>query len=128
MAPEQALGTWQDFSPSVDVWGLGTLLYTLLTSQPPFQGPTPIATVMAVVNDEAPWAHDVEPAVDDDLDAICRKCLHKKPEHRYPTAAALAEELARYQRGERTRPAKRARRRLGGWMRGWLGRQEGGFV
>jgi serine/threonine-protein kinase len=123
MAPEQALGRAGAFEPGIDVWGLGALLYTLLAGQPPFRAASTLDTVMAVVHQETPALRDLEPSVERDLEAICLKCLKKKREDRYASAAEVAEDLRRYQRGEPTGlvPSASLSRRMGEWVRWWWG-------
>jgi serine/threonine-protein kinase len=60
---------------------------------PPFQRVTAIDTVFAVLNDLAP---ELPATVPEQLRAICRRCLQKEPRDRYPTAAALADDLERF--------------------------------
>jgi serine/threonine-protein kinase len=123
MSPEQALGRAARFDPAIDVWGLGALLFTLLTGQPPFRAASTLDTVLAVVNEETPALRDIEPAVERDLEAVCLKCLRKKPEERYASAEDLAEDLRRYQRGEPLSllsPGSLTQR-MGEWVRGWWG-------
>jgi serine/threonine-protein kinase len=91
MPPEQAQGG--RIGPPADVHSLGAVLYECLTGLPPFQRVTPIDTIFAVLNDPAP---ELPPAVPERLRAICRRCLRKEPQDRYPTAEALAEDLERY--------------------------------
>jgi len=82
MAPEQILGCRPEMTVAVDVYGLGAVLYKLLTGKPPFHEPDP--------------PRDHNPMVDSELEAICLKCLEVDPERRYPSAAALAADLERW--------------------------------
>jgi WD40 repeat protein len=95
MAPEQARGD-SKLTVAVDVYGLGAVLYELLTGQPPFRGPNREETRRQVREERpvSPRARDRR--VPRDLSAICMKCLHKDPERRYGSAAALAEDLRRF--------------------------------
>jgi len=85
MAPEQVSGHRREMTVAVDVYGLGAVLYKLLTGQPPFGEPEP------------PREHN--PMVDHNLAAICLKCLEKDPRRRYPSAAAVAADLERWRAG-----------------------------
>jgi serine/threonine protein kinase/WD40 repeat protein len=100
MAPEQAEGKPYPIGPTTDVYSLGAILYEMLTGQPPFLGPTPMETLFLVHTQEPVPPRKLVRGVPPNLEAICLKCLRKKPEHRYPTAEALADDLHQFSEGQ----------------------------
>ena len=120
MAPEQtglepALGP---VGPATDIHGLGALLYSMLTGRPPYDAPTPGESLRRAARADAPSLATVAPAVPDDLRTIVETCLRYEPGSRYPTAAALAEDLSRFLAGHSiaARPAG-PESRLRAWVR-----------
>src|SRR5438105_13544615 len=92
MAPEQAVGNSAAISSVTDVYGLGAVLYQLLTRQPPFAGGTTYETIKLLLDSEPRQPRLLNPKIDRDLSTICLKCLEKDPKRRYSSALALAED------------------------------------
>jgi serine/threonine-protein kinase len=96
MAPELASGDRGSIGPACDIYSLGTILYALLTGRPPFQGPSPVDTVLMVLEQDPLPPRLLNRKLDRDLEMIVLKCLQKPPELRYATAAELADDLEAY--------------------------------
>jgi WD40 repeat protein/predicted Ser/Thr protein kinase len=99
MSPEQALGQ-SELGPATDIYSQGATLYELITGRPPFRAASVAETLRQVIHDEPVSPRRLNPAVHRDLETICLKCLQKEPRHRIESAAQLADELQRFQRGE----------------------------
>src|SRR5215510_834682 len=119
MAPEQAAGNNIKLTSATDVYGLGAVLYQLLTGHAPFAAGTTYETIKLLLETEPRPPRLWNPKVDRDLSTICLKCLEKDPQRRYSSASALADDLERWLKHE---PIKA--RRIGVIDRGkkWLQR------
>src|SRR5436305_1643455 len=119
MAPEQAVGNNAAICSATDVYGLGAVLYQLLTGHPPFAGGTSYETIKLLLDTEPRDLRLWNPKIDRDLSTICVKRLEKDPQRRYPSALALSEDLERWLKHEPIRA-----RRSGVFTRGrkWVQR------
>jgi hypothetical protein len=100
MAPEQADGR-SDVGPAADVYGLGAILYRMLTGRPPFVGKSAVDTMFSVLHEIPLPPRQVRSAVPVALDALCVRCLDKVPARR-PDVAELIEALDGFLAGDPT--------------------------
>jgi tRNA A-37 threonylcarbamoyl transferase component Bud32 len=112
MAPEQAAGRTDLIGTGTDIYGLGAVLYELLTGHPPFGGTTALETLKRVAGEPPRRPRALAPDLDPDLEAVCLRCLEKSPAARYPSAESVAEDLERWLGGRAIlfRPAGAAER------------------
>ncbi len=112
MAPEQATAGAQKITPATDIWGLGAILYELITGEPPFLGHSPQATLKLVVEGALPGPRRHVPKLHRDLEAIILKCMARDSAARYASGRELADDLTRFieRREVQARPLNVAQR------------------
>ena len=118
MAPEQAHGDHARVGPATDVHAIGAILHECLVGQPPFGNGSTAEVIVRVMHDDPASIRSIDRRIPRDVESVVAKALAKRPEGRYPTVHALANDLARCARGEPVlaRPitvAQRGRR----WLR-----------
>ncbi|MGH8121170.1 MAG: protein kinase domain-containing protein, partial [Rudaea sp.] len=106
MAPEQATAGARRITAATDIWGLGAILYELVTGQPPFLGESAHATLKLVAEGKVRSPRQSAADLPRDLDAIILKCMARNIAERYATARALADDLVGFVEGRdvRARP------------------------
>jgi len=104
MSPEQARGEAVD--ERTDIFSLGVALYEMLTGSRPFQGATPAALVLQVVQKPVPPPSSVNHEVPRELDALVARALEKDPAARFDSAATFAAELRAVEHALQARPAR----------------------
>ncbi|MCW5557201.1 MAG: protein kinase [Verrucomicrobiae bacterium] len=100
LSPEQAEGRHASVGPPSDIYGVGALLYELLTGRPPFLAASLADTLLRIRDTEPLPPSSLNPGIPRDLDTLVLKCLEKAPERRYASAEALAGDLNRFLRHE----------------------------
>ena len=100
MAPEQAAANNTQLTSATDVYGLGAVLYQLLTGHPPFAGGTTYETIKLLLETEPKQPRQLNAKIDRELSTICLKCLEKDPKRRYSSALALTEDLEHWLKHE----------------------------
>lgn len=103
MAPEQTIGLASTAGPSTDVYGLGAILYDLLTGTPPHVAENPVSTMLLAREREPTAPRVLRPELSNDIETICLKCLQKLPKDRYASAKEMRDDLRAFLDG---RPIK----------------------
>jgi PAS domain S-box-containing protein len=103
MAPEQALGRHHQINQRTDIYGLGAMLYEILTGQPPFGGGSTLEVLDQAIRGEPPPPRNLWPEVPPALEEACLKALAKDPQQRFARAEDLAQAVQRWQETQRRR-------------------------
>ena len=103
MAPEQVRGDLTRIDETTDVYGLGTILYELITGRRPFDGQVPVI-YSQVLTEKPPTPSDVVSGIDPRLDEICLRALSKNPDDRFGDVISLSQTLVRYMQDPQPRP------------------------
>ncbi|MCG8648671.1 MAG: protein kinase, partial [Pirellulales bacterium] len=116
MAPEQVRD--EELSEATDVYGLGTILYEMLSGRPPLMGNTPLETMRLVETTEPVDVGRLQVGLPKDLETICHKCLEKRPQNRYRSVGDLVADLQCFLEGVpvQARPVNRLTRAVR-WIR-----------
>ena len=96
MSPEQASGAIDSLGPATDVYGLGAILYQMLSGQAPISGRSIEEVLTRVRQADFPSPREIRPDIPKPLESICLKAMSKVPTDRYPSAAAVAEDIERW--------------------------------
>ncbi len=122
MSPEQAAGRLDELGPATDIYGLGAILYAMLTGRPvhPKTASTQLPDLLArIERGDMEMPRAIRPEADPALEAICLKALARSPGERYPSARALADDVRRWLADE---PVSAWREPFGRRARRWVGK------
>ncbi|MEM7473898.1 MAG: serine/threonine-protein kinase [Planctomycetota bacterium] len=100
MSPEQASGHGNLVGPRADIYGLGAVLYHLLTGRPPFIAESPMQLAIQILEHDPPPPRLLQPRIDRDLEMIVQRTIQKPVDLRYESADEMADELERFLRNE----------------------------
>jgi serine/threonine protein kinase len=102
MPPEQCSRRYGPVGPAADIYGLGATLYHMVVGQPPHVGNSAAEIIHHIEQQDPIRPRALRPQIPLELEAIILKCLQKHPQDRYPTAAALADDLERFLHAQKT--------------------------
>lgn len=103
VSPEQASGNTRGVTAATDIYSLGAILFELLTDRPPFVGENPLDVLRQVAEQSPLKPTRYAPLVPKPLEAICMRCLRRRPEDRYESAKDLESDLVRWLEGKKIR-------------------------
>ena len=103
MAPEQAAGRLDLVDQRSDVYGLGAILYEILTGQPPFKGSHAYEVLRKVLHEDPPPPHELSNETPAALETACLRAMAKQPAQRHAGATELAQEVQTWQEVQRRR-------------------------
>jgi tetratricopeptide (TPR) repeat protein len=108
MPPEQAEGRLDLVDGRSDLYALGACFYEMLSGRPPFDGPTTMAVLRLILDEEPTPLRTLNPRIHRDVETICMKCLEKDPGRRYQDGRDLAADLRAFNAGEAISAAPRS--------------------
>jgi serine/threonine-protein kinase len=91
IAPEQVKGQRGD--QRSDIYALGAMFFEMLTGQPPFTGPSPLAVMNERLISEPPSARKLNPEISEQLQEVLYRAMERDPRHRYATANEMVWDL-----------------------------------
>ncbi len=92
MAPEQASGNAVDYR--ADIYGVGAVLYALITGKPPHEGETLQELLVAVLNEAPPLPRSINPEIPANLELVIQRAMSRNPDERYQSMQELDEALS----------------------------------
>lgn len=110
MAPEQADGRLDQIDERTDVYGLGAMLYEILTGQPPFVGASTMDVLKMAIRGDFALPREIWPAVPPALEEMCLKAMARAPANRYGRAEELGQAVQNWQEDQRRRAEEALRR------------------
>lgn len=103
MPPEQVQGA-RDADARSDIWALGVMMFELIAGRLPFDAIDAPALFVAIATRDAPTLLDVRAEVTPNVSRVVARCLRRRPDERYPSAAELARDLRHVLEGEELEP------------------------
>ncbi|MSR32482.1 MAG: DUF4384 domain-containing protein [Gemmataceae bacterium] len=108
MPPEQARGERHKISPASDIYGLGAILFHLITGYPPNNSSSPLLSLVKARDGHVDSPRLANPAIPKELESVMMKALAPEPENRFQSAAEFAQQLQRFRKGKTLRGRMRA--------------------